>query len=161
MIRQASFSDIPAISRLAHEIWWPTYSGVIAEEQITFMLADLYSHTALQSQMDAGVTFLIVERDDVPVGFAAYSLTEPKNFVYKVEKLYVLPAEQGRGTGRKLIMEIAGIVKTLGAKTLELNVNRGNKAFHFYKKLGFQVHKTVDIPYHGFVLNDYIMRISL
>jgi diamine N-acetyltransferase len=161
MIRQASQRDIPAISRLAHEIWWPTYSGVIADEQITFMLADLYSHTALQSQMGAGITFLIAERDDIPVGFAAYSLTEPENLVYKVEKLYVLPSEQGRGTGKKLIREIVETVKALGARTLELNVNRGNKAFHFYTKLGFEIYKTVDIPYHGFVLNDYIMRISL
>ena len=161
VIRQANSSDIPAISRLAHEIWWPTYSGVISDEQIGFMLEKIYSPQALESQMQEGVTFLVVERNGVPAGFAAYSCTEPENFVYKVEKLYVRSSEQGKGTGRKLIMEIAEIVKALGAKTLELNVNRGNKAFHFYEKLGFAIYRTVDIPYHGYVLNDYIMRISL
>ena len=161
VIRQANLSDIPTISRLAHQIWWPTYSGVISDEQIIFMLEKIYSEQALQSQMEEGVTFLIVERNDLPVGFAAYSCTEPENRVYKLEKLYVLPSEQGKGTGRKLIMEIAEIVKVLGAKILELNVNRGNKAFHFYKKLGFEIYRTVDIPYHSYLLNDYIMRISL
>ena len=161
LIRKANSTDIPLISSLANEIWWPTYSGVISDEQITFMLEKIYSVEALQSQIAEGITFLIVERDAVPVGFAAYSLTERRNLVYKVEKLYVLPSEQGKGTGRTLITEISGIVKALGAKTLELNVNRGNKAFHFYKKLGFEVYKTVDIPYHGYVLNDYIMRMSL
>ena len=161
MIRQASFDDISAINRLANEIWWPTYSGVIPDEQIAFMLEDLYSQAALKSQMNDGITFLVAERDGLPAGFAAWSCTEPENQVYKVEKLYVLPSEQGRGTGRQLIMEIAGIVKALGARTLELNVNRGNKAFNFYKKQGFEVYKTVDIPYYNFVLNDYIMRISL
>ena len=161
LIRKAESTDIPLISRLANEIWWPTYSGVLSDEQITFMLEKIYSVEALQSQIAEGITFLIVESDAVPVGFAAYSLKERGNLVYKVEKLYVLPSEQGKGTGRKLIAEIAKIVKALGAKTLELNVNRGNKAFHFYKKLGFEVYKTVDIPYHDYVLNDYIMRISL
>jgi diamine N-acetyltransferase len=161
VIRQAYFNDAPAISRLAKEIWWPTYSGVIPDEQISFMLEKMYSESALKSQMAENITFLLMERDGLPVAFAGYSLTEPENLVYKIEKLYVLPSEQGQGTGKKLIITIADMVRILGAKTLELNVNRGNPAFSFYQKLGFEIYKVVDIPYHQFVLNDYIMRISL
>ena len=125
------------------------------------MLGNMYSKDALKRQMDEGMTFLIGERDERPVAFAAYSLTEPKNLVYKLEKLYVLPSEQGKGTGKALIFEVMKIAKEIGGKILELNVNRNNPAYHFYSKLGFKVYKKVDIPYQQFVLNDYIMRQSL
>lgn len=158
IIRQANLKDIPTINQLAHETWWPTYTGVLSEEQISFMLKHLYSEDALKMQMNEGMTFLIVERSETPVAFAAYSLKEPENLVYKLEKLYILPSEQGKGTGKTLIFEVMKIAKGLGGKILELNVHRNNPAYHFYKKLGFDVYKTVDIPYKQFVLNDYIMR---
>lgn len=158
IIRQADFDDIPAISHLAHETWWPTYTSVIPAEQIEFMLEDMYSVEALKSQMEKGITFLVAERNESMVAFAAYSLTEPENLVFKLEKLYVLPSEQGKGTGNHLIDEVMSLTKQKKGKILELNVNRGNPAFNFYKKLGFEVHKKVDIPYNHFVLNDYVMR---
>lgn len=161
VIRQANYSDIPAISQLAHQTWWPTYTDVIPDEQIGFMLEDMYSEDALKLQMEEGMTFLIAEREGNQVAFAAWSLTEPENLVYKLQKLYVLPSEQGKGTGKKLIMEVSRMAKELDGKTLELNVNRKNPAFDFYKKLGFEIYKTVDIPYHHFILNDYVMRKTL
>lgn len=161
IIRQANTKDIPAIHQLANETWWPTYTGVISDEQISYMLENLYSKDALRIQMNGGMTFLIAERNEAPVAFAAYSLTEPEKLVYKLEKLYVLPSEQGKGTGKALINKVMKIAKELGGKTLELNVNRNNPAYHFYSKLGFKVYKTVDIPYARFELNDYIMRQGL
>lgn len=160
-IRQANYSDITAISDLATKIWWPTYTNVIPDEQIEFMLEDMYSERALLSQMDAGITFLMAERKDLPVGFAAFSLTELENLVYKLQKLYVLPTEQGKGTGKILIAEVINLAKQAKGKVIELNVNRKNTAFNFYKKLGFEIYQTVDIPYHHFVLNDYVMRKSI
>ena len=160
-IRQANYNDIPAISKLATEIWWPTYTDVIPDEQIEFMLGDMYSEEALNQQMAGGIIFLMVEREIMPVAFAAYSLTEPENQVYKLQKLYVLPSEQGKGTGKMLIAKVANLATALGGKILELNVNRKNPAFDFYKKLGFEIYETVDIPYQHFVLNDYVMRKTL
>jgi GNAT superfamily N-acetyltransferase len=93
------------------------------------------------------------------VAFAGFSLIEPE--VYKLHKLYVLPSEQGNGTGKKLIEYIADLAREKGGKILELNVNRGNSASEFYKKVGFEIYRIVDISYHHFILNDYIMRKDL
>lgn len=160
-IRKADHNDIPGIHKLAQEIWWPSYRNIISDEQISFMLEDMYSERALQEQMNAGIQFLIAERDDIPVAFAGYSLSETEKKVCKLHKLYVLPAEQGKGTGKKLIELIVSTAKSLGGKILELNVNRGNPAQGFYKRSGFEIHHTIDIPYHQFVLNDYVMRKTL
>lgn len=158
IIRQAEYSDITAINHLAHETWWPTYTDVIPDEQIRFMLEDMYSEKALQQQIESGMNFLLAESDDKPLGFAAFSITEPENHVFKLQKLYVLPAAQGMGIGKKLLAEVTKMAKKSQGEVLELNVNRKNPAFEFYKKLGFEVYQTVDIPYNQFVLNDYVMR---
>ena len=161
IIRQASEHDIPAINELAEKIWWPSYRNIISDEQISFMLNDMYSAESLKEQMNSGIEFLLVERENLPVAFAGYSLTDPENQVYKLHKLYVLPTEQGRGTGKNLIAQVSSLAKTKGGEILELNVNRGNPAHHFYKKIGFDIYQTVDINYHHFVLNDYVMRKKL
>jgi len=161
IIRKAAESDISAISELAEKIWWPSYRNIISDEQISFMLNDMYSAESLKEQMGSGIEFLIVEKENLPVAFAGYSLTNTENQVYKLHKLYVLPTEQGRGTGRKLIEQVSSLATAKGGKILELNVNRGNPAHHFYSKIGFDIYQTVDISYHHFILNDYIMRKDL
>lgn len=161
IIRQAELDDITAINHLAHEIWWPTYTDVIPDEQIKFMLENMYSEESLTTQIESGITFLIAERDDKPVAFAAWSLSEPEHHVYKLQKLYVLPTEQGQGTGKKLLDEVSKMAKQHKGRILELNVNRNNPAFEFYKRMGFDVYKSVDIPFGEFVMNDYVMRKKL
>ncbi|MBC7746171.1 MAG: GNAT family N-acetyltransferase [Flavobacterium sp.] len=157
IIREATITDLDTIHRIAHQTWWPTYTGVISNEQIEFMLEDMYSVNALLSQIKNAI-FLIAERDKIPVAFAAYSLKEPENMVFKLQKLYVLPSEQGKGTGKKLIEKVIDLAKQRNGKVLELNVNRGNPAFDFYKQLGFEVYQEVNIPYYRFILNDFVMR---
>lgn len=161
IIRQAAESDIQAISELAEKIWWPSYRNIISDEQISFMLNDMYSAKSLVEQMRSGIEFLIVERDNLPLAFAAYSQTDTDNQIFKLHKLYVLPTEQGRGTGKKLIEHVSSLAKAKGGNILELNVNRGNPAHHFYSKIGFDIYQTIDINYHHFVLNDYVMRKEL
>lgn len=160
-IRKTTVQDISVIMELAEKTWWPTYTGVISEEQIRFMLDDMYSAESLKKQMESGIEFIIAEREHIPTGFAAYAQSDTDKLIVKIHKLYILPSEQGKGTGKELIEYISDSAKKLGGNTLELNVNRGNKAQNFYLKCGFTVFQSVDIPYHRFILNDYIMRKSL
>lgn len=157
-VRKATKQDILLIKELAEKTWWPTYTDVISEEQINFMLDDMYSAESLEKQMESGIGFLIAERENIPVGFASYSQSDKDKLVFKIHKLYILPSEQGKGTGKELIEHISASAKQLGGNTLELNVNRGNKAKNFYLKSGFSIFRIVDIPYNQFVLNDYVMR---
>lgn len=154
-IKKASVSDVVTIIKLAKEIWWPTYKEVISEEQIAFMLGEMYSAEALTSQIQNGHQFLILEVDGIAKGFASFSKQD--EHIYKLQKLYLHPNQQGNGTGKFLISAVENEVLRLNAKTLILNVNRGNKAHLFYLKVGYQILEEVDISYHQFVLNDYVM----
>lgn len=159
-IRKATPADIPLIRELTFKVWPQTYAAIISHEQINFMLEMMYSETSLQQQMDDGCQFIIVYDESEPVGFAAYQETKPS--VFKLHKIYVLSSQQGKGTGRFVIDYIISNIKRQGATTLQLQVNRNNKAKNFYGKLGFIVIEEADFHIgNGFFMKDYVMEKSL
>lgn len=161
-IRIATRADIPLIQELAHKIWWHTYRDILAAQQISLMLEDMYSEEALRRQFSNGDTFLIAgNQEEVSAGFASFSITRQDEILIKIHKLYLLPSEQGKGVGTALLNSIRLIAMQQGATAIQLNVNRRNPALSFYKKAGFFIHQEVDIPYFGFILDDYVMRLSL
>ena len=74
IIRKATEQDIIVISELAEKIWWPAYRNIISEEQISFMLKDMYSEESLKKQLVSGVDFIIAEKENLAVAFAGFSL---------------------------------------------------------------------------------------
>ena len=121
------------------------------------MLNLMYSEKALQEQMQHNHEFIVAYDGVEPIGFASYSLIEPA--VFKLHKIYVLPSQQGRGTGRFIIDHLIKLMKQKGANSLQLNVNRQNNAKDFYEKLGFVVIKEEDIDIgSGYFMNDYVME---
>jgi diamine N-acetyltransferase len=161
IVRRATSEDATIIHDLAHLIWPQAYKTILSAEQIAFMLEDIYPIPKLENQLKKGITFLIVEDGQTPVAFASYSMIDPEQFIYKLHKLYVDVEHQGRGIGALLCNTVRDTVKLEGGRVLELNVNRANPAFDFYKKFGFSVVTEVDIPYYSFVLNDYVMQLQL
>jgi len=160
IIREATAADIYLIHTLAHAVWPITYEHILSSAQLQYMLALIYSEAALQNQFNEGHHFLIVEEDGTAVAFADYSLL--KNDVYKLNKIYVLPHQQGKGTGKFLIDAVIDKVKQANGSSLLLNVNRHNKAKAFYEYLGFKVIGEEDIDIgKGFFMNDYVMQKTL
>jgi len=161
-IREAGVADVTAIREIANQTWWPTYGPILSAEQIAYMLGVLYSDEKINSQIaNREQTFLILVEDDQPVAFAAYSPREENPEIYKLHKLYCLPQTQGKGYGKILINEVGNRVLAAGKNTLDLNVNRFNKARSFYEKLGFVVVCEEDIAIGGYWMNDFVMRKSL
>lgn len=161
-ISPATDADLAIINELAHAIWWPAYGQFIPHGQISLMLAEIYSMEALRRQVDQGGHFLVAWLGDAPVGFAEYRPKEKKPSIMRIEKLYVSPARQGKGVGVSLINYVAQRAIESGKAHLELNVNRRNAAaIGFYQKNGFSTVAETDTPYHGYVLDDYVMQKSL
>lgn len=161
IIRPATESDLSVIRQLAHDIWWPTYERYLDRGQISLMLEKIYSDHALQQQLKAGQRFSLVLRDAVPIGFVGFRAKPGDPTTTRIEKLYVSPSEQGKGTGRLMVDHVVQAAHAMGCTQLELNVNRNNSAVAFYHRQGFVVVDTLDIPYHGYILNDYVMQKKL
>lgn len=166
MIRIATLDDIPAIQEIAYQTWPATYGGIISEEQIRYMLDLMYSTESLMQQMHKGHEFFLMEDDIKPesqpaiLGFA--SVSDESDGVFKLNKLYVLPNTQKSGTGKGLLNVVKDYAKKNGGKELILQVNKQNPAIGFYQKQGLRIiRESIFELDHGFVMDDYIMGISL
>jgi ribosomal protein S18 acetylase RimI-like enzyme len=159
-IRKATAEDIPLIRELCFRVWPQTYASILSQDKIDYMLEYMYSAAALQKQMEDGSEFIFVYEDSMPVGYAAYF--HKGHDVYKLDKIYVLPSQQGIGTGKFLLNYIVDELKQKRAKALQLQVHRQNNARKFYEKMGFMIieEKDFDIG-NGFFMNDYVMEKKL
>lgn len=161
-LRKAKENDIPLIADLAERTWPQTYGDYLGEEQIRYMLDKMYNKGELLGQMRKGHIFLIATEGSQDVGFAGFSLINPEEYAYKLHKLYVLPEMHGKGVGKILINEVVDIARQNDGRTLELNVNRNNKAKDFYERAGFKIKETVNLEIgNGFYMNDYVMEKTL
>ena len=159
-IQKIAEQDIPLIRQLTFQVWPQTYAALLTPQQIEYMLDLMYSEESLRRQMSEGAQFIAVYDAGEPVGFASYQQIKPA--VYKLHKLYVLPSQQGKGTGRFMIDWIINEITPLGARALQLQVYKKNKAKSFYEKLGFAVIKDINIDIgNGFFMDDYLMQIEL
>lgn len=158
-VRKTGPESIPVIKNLANIIWPLTYSEIITPQQVDYMMELMYSTSSLQKQFEKGNTFIIAYEDDKPVAFASYSPKENNPSIYHLHKIYILPNMQGKGIGKQLI----GFIKNdiAPASTLQLNVNRYNKALQFYQRIGFKIISEVDINIgNDFYMNDYVMELT-
>ena len=161
-IRPASPEDTETIIALAEKTWQATYTQILEKAQLDYMLSTIYSVDNILNQLKNNIqTYLLLIEDEKPVAFAAYSPREENPEIYKLHKLYCLPETQGKGYGKVLINEVAGKTIEAGKHTLDLNVNRYNKAKTFYEKMGFAVAYEEDVAIGEYWMNDYVMRKEL
>jgi GNAT superfamily N-acetyltransferase len=162
-IKAAGLSDLPTIHNLAQVIWPSAYGDILSAEQLNYMLDKMNSVASLQNQLiESKHTFILVLNENIPVGFASFSPKEKNSSVFRLHKIYVLPRQQGNGTGKMILEYIINSIKEMGATSLELNVNRFNKARYFYEKKGFVITGEEDIDIgEGYFMNDFIMELSL
>jgi ribosomal protein S18 acetylase RimI-like enzyme len=161
-IKAANNIDIKTIQILAASIWPVAYQNILSDEQLKYMLLKFYSESALEEQMltKGHQFYLALNEHHVAVGFSAVSKENKDTF--KLQKLYVLPAEQGKDYGKLLLKEVINYSKLNGGKSLILNVNKHNNAQNFYKKNGFQIIQEIDIPIgNNFFMNDFVMERNL
>ena len=161
-IRRATTADTSLIRALAEEVFPATYSPLLPEGQVDYMMQWMYSEESLQRQMAEGHTYYIASTDGVPCGYL--SVEEQGQKLFHLQKIYILPAYQGRGIGEALFRQAVAHVQRFGTlpATLELNVNRENRAVGFYLRMGMHRARTVDVEIgEGFYMNDYIMELSI
>lgn len=160
-IKRADITEIPLIRELTMQVWPQTHTSILGPVQVGYMLDTMYNDAELARQMVAGQQYIICFDDEIPEGFASYSQTEA--LVFKLNKIYILPEQQGKGIGRFMLDYIIKDIASVEANALDLNVNRYNySAQSFYEKFGFKVLKEEDIDIGGgYFMNDYVLRYSL
>jgi ribosomal protein S18 acetylase RimI-like enzyme len=161
-IKNVTIDEIPVVQSIAEKTWWPTYSKILEEKQIRYMLDAIYATDTLARQIEDGSQeFILLIDERGPQGFASFGVKPGDETVYKLNKIYVLPQNHGRGYGKLLVAEVKKRLTERGIKILDLNVNRFNPAKEFYEKLGFKIVKEEDVPIGPYWMNDFVMRLEM
>jgi ribosomal protein S18 acetylase RimI-like enzyme len=158
IIRSADANDIEIIRNLALEIWPKTYDKTFSPQQVIYMLNSMFSKDALIKQMKDNHKYSIIYSGHLPIGFT--SLSEVLPSIYKLHKIYILPAFQGLGAGKFVMDHIIEEIRPQNATALILNVNKHSPAKAFYEHLGFRIAKAEDTEVgNGYYINDYVMEL--
>lgn len=161
-IEPATPLDFSTITSIAQRTWPDTFGDILSEEQIAYMLDMMYSEAALEEQItEKGHRFLLLKEAEEAVAYASYQIDYLTDTT-KIHKLYCLPATQGKGYGKALILTVAKLAREKGQKRLRLDVNYQNKAVGFYHYLGFVTVDRIDTNIgNGYLMEDYVMEMEL
>jgi diamine N-acetyltransferase len=154
---------LPALTELAGVIWRQHYPGIISHAQIDYMLGKMYSLDVLREDLcSRGICFYRLVLDGQMTGFASIGPLDAPG-VWKLHKIYLLPELHGCGLGSRLLQHCEAEVRRLGARRLQLAVNKRNlRPIAAYKRNGFIVVKSVVTDFgDGFVMDDFIMAKDL
>lgn len=81
--------------------------------------------------------FLVARRDGRPVACGAVRLIEPGTA--EIKRMYTRPEARGLGLGRRMVMALEEVARTLGAVRLLLETGeRQVEALALYERLGFR-----------------------
>lgn len=160
-IRPAERAELSLVHALAWQIFPATYRSILTPEQRDYMMEWMYSPESLERQVAEGHRYYLACLDGEPVGYLSIQQESPD--LFHLQKIYLLPACQGKGFGRQLFTHAVEEVRRLHPSApcvMELNVNRQNPALHFYERMGMTRDREGDFPIgNGYYMNDYIMRL--
>ena len=147
-IRRACEADCALIRRLADEVFPATYRGIITPSQMEYMMEWMYGAEVLAREMCGEFAWFIASAHGV----------------FHLQKIYVLPRFQGIGAGEFLFRHAVEYIRSVHPAPcrMELNVNRNNRALHFYERMGMRKLREGDFPIgDGYYMNDYIMGLDI
>jgi RimJ/RimL family protein N-acetyltransferase len=154
-LQLCSKEDTGKIAELAQLIWNQHYRSIISDEQIKYMLSNMYNHTSLLQQMQEKkhLFYFVVAGSEI-TGFL--SVNEISEGYWFLNKFYIDQTKAAKGIGTAAF---EAVLKLHTIKKIELTVNRQNyKAINFYFKNGFKIKEVADFDIgNGYFMNDFVM----
>jgi ribosomal protein S18 acetylase RimI-like enzyme len=155
-------ADLPAIQQLLLETWLEAYGSFIPRADLAGYLHAQYSQAKLEGLFaDPDVTGLVAEAEGAVVGYAKLYHARAEQRFY-LHQLYILPANQGLGLGRRLMACVEERARELGADRIWLGVMVKNvRAVAWYRKMGYTVTETTPFVMGSTTVDHYIGYLPL
>ena len=158
--RKASPGDARLLTTLAREIykehylhlWYPGGAQWYMNEYAYAM--DKIQHELL----DPNVEYYLALENDIPAGYMKLLLNAHltgygSNEALEVERIYLLKAISGKGTGRQLMQMAMEKAKALKKNIIFLKaMDSSAEAIQFYQKLGYSICGSLQLPLPAFSL---------
>jgi len=164
IIKTAALNDLSRVQSLAQFIWPQVYAEIISQEQIQYMLDNMYALPVLLKEVrERNICYaLMMASSGEDVGYLAWEPNPGAGNAF-IHKLYVSAAYHGRGVGALGLQWIHREAARQGLQRIGLRVNRNNgRAIRAYLRAGYQIDKALcsDIG-AGFVMDDFLMSCDL
>lgn len=160
--KKAAEADIQLIRELAEQSWNSAYAELLSQEQIDYMLSEMYSAEEISSHLqNPNYHYYLIFNEDTAVGFIGFEHHyEPETT--KLHRIYLIDRAKGKGCGKAALNFLKKQVSLNADHRIILNVNKENKARGVYESQGFTIYKedVFDIG-NGFVMDDYLMEFKL
>lgn len=159
-ITEATSKDFIIIQQIAHKAWPVAYGDILSKDQIDYMLETMYSLEILNDNFtNKNNRFLLISELKKTLGFASYEPNYLNSKSTRLHKLYLLPECKRMGFGALLFEKVVKIAQENNSDSISLNVNRCNKSYLFYQKMGFKIitEENISIGY-GYFMEDYNME---
>ncbi len=153
--------EIIQTAKTAEEVWGEYYIPLIGEAQVSYMVENFQSPSAISKQIEEGYTYyLLKDDDDDIVGYVGIC---PKEEYLFLSKLYIRKEARGKGFASKALALVKDAAKENGLSRIQLTVNKGNtNSIEIYRNWGFvTVDSVVTNIGSGFVMDDYVMELVL
>ena len=162
-ISEATPNDFKTIQEIANKSWPVAYGKILSKNQIDFMLESMYALNVLNDNYTKkNHFFLLLNEFEIPLGFASYECHYLNTKTTRLHKLYLLPEAKGKGLGKLLLQKIIKITQLNNSEKISLNVNRFNKSYLFYQKMGFKIVAEEDLEIgNGYLMEDYKMELKI
>ena len=162
-LRKATIADRSLIRELAWQVFPATYKDILTPEQIDYMMEWMYSEENIRKQMEEeNHVYFIAYKDNDAAGYV--SVQPEGDDLFHLQKIYVLPQYQQTHCGSFLFRSAIQYIKEIhhAPCKIDVNVNRYNRALHFYEHMGMKKVREGDFPIgNGYYMNDYIMGINI
>lgn len=152
--------EIIQTAKTAEEVWGEYYTPLIGEAQVSYMVENFQSKSAISKQIEEGYTYYLLKDDDDIVGYVGIC---PKEEYLFLSKLYIRKEARGKGFASKALALVKDVAKENGLSRIQLTVNKGNtNSIEIYRNWGFvTVDSVVTDIGSGFVMDDYVMELVL
>jgi diamine N-acetyltransferase len=144
-IRRVTINDVSALSVIARQTFYDTFTGTCTEADMQSFLDQFYNKEQLSRELlDAETFCFFAEADAVPVAYLHFK-EDYKNFpeikkwkALELKRIYVLKEFHGKGIAQKLMDFILNFAAEKKYEVVWLGVWEHNvRAQKFYEKYGF------------------------
>lgn len=142
-LRRASLADARAIASIRIECWHTSYRGKIPDEYLAQMsvedsAAQWSTILAMLPEKEQKICVFVAEVDGQVIGFVSATILEApkKGFQAELSGIYILPAWQRCGIGKRMVQKVARNLQAMGVNNLLTWVLAENHAArHFLEEL--------------------------
>ena len=166
-IRKATLADASDVSKLGASVFTTTFGHSVTADQLKDFLQESYSVGATEADINdpkKDLFLAVTSGDEKILGFALLTRDSVQSALdhvpnkVELQRIYIDPAAQGRGVGKRLEQELVKTGQREGFEHMWLSVwDQHTKGHAVYKRWGYEIagKKTFDVG--GDVQSDFIM----